>query len=261
SSAGSKGHTFSCSSAPLAKPAASKHPEMRGRLRIGCRYQWRGGRPRQAPARTSSCASEPGTPPRDARVPLGTVDRWTQCQTGMTHSAGVSSVNYHPICVVSLSSPVASGRGKMRRQICPHPLPRDRSLESRGAADVDICLPTRARRCPHPQLPEITSHDPAQMDTDRSWRCRRGPCARRHGTWTPAAIGGARAEAAGKPCRPGPASANPAETRAPPPQQKKRPVRTSLHGALRPTAALPSCPLTADGSQGGSWHCRKTGSG
>ncbi|CAK0802677.1 unnamed protein product, partial [Prorocentrum cordatum] len=85
SSAGSKGHTFSCSSAPLAKPAASKHPEMRGRLRIGCRYQWRGGRPRQAPARTSSCASEPGTPPRDARVPLGTVDRWTQCQTGMTH--------------------------------------------------------------------------------------------------------------------------------------------------------------------------------
>ncbi|CAK0802685.1 unnamed protein product, partial [Prorocentrum cordatum] len=99
---------FSCSSAPLAKPAASKHPEMRGRLRIGCRYQWRGGRPRQAPARTSSCASEPGTPPRDARVPLGTVDRWTQCQTGMTHSAGVSSVNYHPICVVSLSSPVAS---------------------------------------------------------------------------------------------------------------------------------------------------------
>ncbi|CAK0802695.1 unnamed protein product, partial [Prorocentrum cordatum] len=98
----------SCSSAPLAKPAASKHPEMRGRLRIGCRYQWRGGRPRQAPARTSSCASEPGTPPRDARVPLGTVDRWTQCQTGMTHSAGVSSVNYHPICVVSLSSPVAS---------------------------------------------------------------------------------------------------------------------------------------------------------
>ncbi|CAK0802684.1 unnamed protein product, partial [Prorocentrum cordatum] len=122
SSAGSKGHTFSCSSAPLAKPAASKHPEMRGRLRIGCRYQWRGGRPRQAPARTSSCASEPGTPPRDARVPLGTVDRWTQCQTGMTHSAGV--------CVT-----------------------------------------------------------------------------------------------------------------------------------LRPTAALPSCPLTADGSQGGSWHCRKTGSG
>ncbi|CAK0802700.1 unnamed protein product, partial [Prorocentrum cordatum] len=187
SSAGSKGHTFSCSSAPLAKPAASKHPEMRGRLRIGCRYQWRGGRPRQAPARTSSCASEPGTPPRDARVPLGTVDRWTQCQTGMTHSAGV--------CV------------------------------------------------------------------RKSWRCRRGPCARRHGTWTPAAIGGARAEAAGKPCRPGPASANPAETRAPPPQQKKRPVRTSLHGALRPTAALPSCPLTADGSQGGSWHCRKTGSG
>ncbi|CAK0802688.1 unnamed protein product, partial [Prorocentrum cordatum] len=189
SSAGSKGHTFSCSSAPLAKPAASKHPEMRGRLRIGCRYQWRGGRPRQAPARTSSCASEPGTPPRDARVPLGTVDRWTQCQTGMTHSAGV--------CVMSLSSPVAS------RQL-------GHEARARGGT-----APGRRRRS------EGRGRRPRARPEEEQRENRQEPIIR-------------ETESGGS---------------------------TSLHGALRPTAALPSCPLTADGSQGGSWHCRKTGSG
>ncbi|CAK0802698.1 unnamed protein product, partial [Prorocentrum cordatum] len=231
----------SCSSAPLAKPAASKHPEMRGRLRIGCRYQWRGGRPRQAPARTSSCASEPGTPPRDARVPLGTVDRWTQCQTGMTHSAGVSSVNYHPICVVSLSSPVASRQlgheARARGGTAPG---RRRRSEGRSA-----CLPPADRSA------AAWADSPRHTPKDASSSADHPASAHHHDQRNRG--GGGEGGGGGRSGRGG--GGGPEE------EQRENRQDTSLHGALRPTAALPSCPLTADGSQGGSWHCRKTGSG